>query len=202
MGKPVVALDIDDTLFDHFADIALWYNATFGTKLTLANNHPNKESDLQHWGVSTVEEAVRRVHAFYETPEFIGAQPYQSALRVLPLVSNYYDIVVVTARDIDILEQFTHQWLNEHFAGLYREVHFTGQYNLTGKMRTKQEVLRLIGANYLIDDSLVNCLQAVEMGATGLLFGDYPWNQTERIPDGVIRVQDWDAVEVYFESGI
>lgn len=199
MSKPVLALDIDDTLFDHFADIADWYNAKYGTYLTLANNHPRGDSELSAWKVSSIEEAVKRVHAFYETPQFINARPYREALRVLPRLSAIYDVVVVTARDIDILEEFTHKWLGEHLKGHYREVHFTGQYSLSGKTRTKQEVLESVGAEFLIDDSLPNCLEAVRAGAQGLLFGDYPWNSTTELPKGVTRVRDWTEVEAYFD---
>lgn len=198
MSKPVIALDIDDTLFDHFADIVIWYNAKYGTQLTLANNHPNGVEALKQWNVSSIEQAVVRVHDFYNTPEFINAQPYQQALHVVPLLAERFHMVVVTARDVEVLEEFTHQWLQEYFSGLYREVHFTGQYNLNGKTRTKREVLAQIGAKYLIDDSLKNCLEAVSIGATGLLFGEYPWNSAEEVPAGIMRVRDWHAVEEYF----
>lgn len=200
MTKPVIALDIDDTLFDHFADIVVWYNKQYGTQLTLANNHPRGVKALKEWDVDSVEQAVRRVHAFYETPEFVNARPYRGALKVLPRLAERFTIVIVTARDSDILETFTHQWLHEHLAGYYQEVHFTGQYNLRGKVRTKQEVLHAIGARYLIDDSLSNCLEAVAVGATGLLFGDYPWNSFRDVPETIVRVKDWHAVEAYFDG--
>lgn len=197
MSKPVLALDIDDTLFDHFADIVTWYNAHYGTQLTLANNHPRGEDELRDWCVSTVDQAVKRVHAFYDTPEFRNAQPYRDALRVVPSLALQYDIIIVTARDSDILEDFTHTWLEQHLSGHYKEVHFTGQYNLSGKSRTKKAVLSEINARYLLDDSLPNCLEAVESGAEGLLFGNYPWNETEVLPDGITRLRDWQEVERY-----
>lgn len=199
MSRPVIALDIDDTLFDHFADIVRWYNEVYGTGLTLANNHPRDDEALREWGVGSIEEAVRRVHAFYDTEEFKSARPYQEALRVLPHLAKQHDIVIVTARDSDILEEFTHQWLNEHLEGSYREVHFTGQYNLSGKNRTKKDVLLEIGAAYLIDDSLSNCIEATEAGAVGLLFGDYPWNASSALPRGIVRLKDWREIETYFD---
>lgn len=196
MGKPVIAIDIDDTLFEHFIELAAWHNARYGTELGLADNHPKGSEALLRWKAETIEEAVRRVHGFYDTVEFREATPHKEALSVIERMAGKYDIAFVTARDIEVLESFTHEWLERHLKGLYREVHFTAQYSLSGQSRTKLEVCREIGASILIDDSLENCIDMVNDGRIGLLFGDYPWNSSY---DGrlhnLIRVQDWSAVE-------
>lgn len=197
MKKPIIAIDIDDTLYEHFGALAQWYNKLYGTQLTLANNHPKGEGELEAWKVDSIEEAVRRVHGFYETVEHKEAVPYDEAVAVMPELAKKFQIVIVTARDT-ILEEFTHQWLKKHFAGLYDEVHFTSFYSLEGKSRSKQEVLEQVGASYLIDDSLPNCQAAIAAGAVAILFGDYPWNATEDVPAGATRCRNWNEIARYF----
>lgn len=196
--KPVIALDIDDTLLEHFSALADWYNGIYGTSLTLAHNHPRGEEALAAWKADTIDEAIRRVHNFYDTEAFSGAVPFSEASDIITRLSDRYDVVIVTARDT-LLEAATHSWLEQHFRGLYREVHFTSHYSLVGKSRTKNEVIEAIEASYLIDDSLENCLEATRIGAKSILFGDYPWNKADSLPASVTRCRNWQEVADYFD---
>ncbi len=53
-------------------------------------------------------------------------------------------------------------------------------------------------AQYLIDDLPYYIQAAASAGITGLLFGDYPWNQHFSSIQPVERVPNWQAVENYF----
>lgn len=194
MGLPVIALDIDDTVFGHSADLIDWYNQTYGTDL---KHEEYFTTDLSRWGVAIDEDAIRRVHAFYDTPTFREAKPFNDALIALERLSKKYQLVFVTARD-SLLEEFTHQWLKEHFRGLYTEVHFTARFSLEGKSRSKIDVCREIKAAYIIDDTLKTCTEAAAAGIHAVLFGDYPWNTAKTLPDDVVRCNSWNDVERYF----
>lgn len=196
MNKPVIAVDIDEVLLPHFEDLITWYNKTYGTFVKLADNGNH---DLKVWDTNTLEEAVKRVHSFYETSEFKSAKPFHEALGVLNTLSHKYDLVVVTARD-SIIEESTRLWLKEHFKDLIMQAHFTAFYSLEGKMRKKADVCLEIKAKYLIDDSLGNILGAAEVDVHGILFGDYPGNQIVELPPNVIRCKDWAAVLEYFNA--
>lgn len=196
MKKPIIAIDIDDTLFDHFRDLMKWYNRLYGTSLTMADHH---QSSTAAWGTDTVEEAVRRVHGFYDTPEFLLAKPFDEAVEVMTELSREYELVIVTGRDL-MLEEFTHEWLREHFSGLYKEVHLTAMYNLEGKTRLKVDLCQEIGAKYIIDDLLKTCLRTAEAGIKTILFGDYPWSKGEAGHPNLTRCADWQAVRRYFEN--
>jgi hypothetical protein len=37
-----------------------------------------------------------------------------------------------------------------------------------------------------------------EAGVDGLLFGNYPWNQSKELPSNVRRVANWAEVKEYF----
>jgi len=195
-NKPIIAVDIDEVLTPHFDELIKWYNRKYGTKLTLAHNHP---SDPKPWGTDKFEEAVKRVHGFYETPEFLDSPPYEEAITALRKLSNRFEIVVITARD-SIIERVTRDWLDKHFKDLVREAHFTARFSLEGKNRTKALVCLEIGAGYLIDDAPDNALEAAAQGVNVLLFGDYPWNDLKEMPEGITKVKDWQEVLEYFDA--
>jgi uncharacterized HAD superfamily protein len=194
--RSLIAIDIDDVLLPHFADLIAWHNRTYGTQLTLADNG---SEDLEKWGAESVEQAIRRVQAYFETEEFAQAQPFAEAREVLVRLAERYELVVITARDT-VVEALTRDWLERHFSAIFREAHFTAKYSLEGKRRHKADVLREIGAAYLIDDALENIYAAGEAGVQAVLFGNYPWNQADLLPDGVVRCVDWAAVEEYFDG--
>lgn len=198
MKKPIIAVDVDDTLVPHFQDLIDWYNQEYGTRVELADYRSGPEN-IYKWGTTDFETAIRQVTRFYDTPAFQDAKPHKQAVEVLEALSLSYDLIVVTARDT-IIEEATHQLLKEHFVGLFGQVHFTAFYSLEGKARTKGEVCREAGAAYLIDDTAENCIEAVEAGCKAILFGDYPWSNRVELPAGVIRCLDWPAVEEYFNG--
>jgi len=196
MSKPIIAVDIDEVLVPHFQDLIDWYNSQYGTRLTLHDIHA---SDTTNWGNASFEETVRRVHGFYETDSFKHVQPFAEAKPVLLVLSERYSLVIVTARDT-IIEKMTRDWLALHFQDFFGEAHFTAQYSLEGKGRSKAEVCKEINAAYLIDDDPKNILAACEQGVRGILFGDYPWSKSKKLPGGVTRCHDWAAVQEYFNG--
>jgi len=198
MSKPIIAVDVDDTLVPHFQDLIDWYNHRHGTNLDLLDYHSEAEH-IENWGTTSFEEAVRRVHQFYETPEFLNAKPHEQAVEVLQALSTRFDLVVVTARDT-VIEKATQQLLQEHFSDLFGQVHFTAMYSLEGKARTKAEVCVEIGAKYLIDDALTHCRAVAAVGVEAVLYGDYPWSEASELPPGVTRCLDWPAVQEYFDG--
>jgi len=194
--KLVIAVDIDDVLTPHFQGLIDWYNHKYGTKLTLAHNHP---TDPSPWGTDDITTAGKRVHAYLDTQEFLSSQPHEEAIRALRSLSNRYILVTITARDT-IIEKVTRDWLNEHFKELIRDAHFTAGYSLEGKLKSKAVIGLAINAQYLIDDSLAHCKEAAKAGIKALLYGDYPWNQAKELPEGVTRVKNWQEVLEYFNG--
>lgn len=195
-NKPTIAVDIDEVLMPHFQSLIDWYNPKYGTQLTLGHNHP---SDPRPWGTPDYSEAVKRVHGFFDTPNFLNSRPFKEAIGAINTLSKNYKMVVVTGRDT-IIEDVTMGWLDKHFGELFAEAHFTARYSLDGSSRTKTDVCVAAGADYLIEDTIQDATQAAKAGIKAILFGNYPWNKTNKLPEGVIRLKNWQEVLEYFEN--
>jgi len=196
MSKPVVAIDLDDVLTPHFEGLIQWYNAKYATNLTLEHNHP---TDPTPWGTESVKEAVKRVHGYFDTENFKNEQPFEEVTRVLDQLSKNFDLVVITGRD-HMIEDITSKWLKKHFPDIFNDVHFTAQYSLQGKSRSKKDVALSTNASYLIDDNLEAVIDANSVGIKGILFGNYPWNKSNKLPIGVVRCRDWLEVQGYLNN--
>ncbi|OGL36812.1 hypothetical protein A3E49_02105 [Candidatus Saccharibacteria bacterium RIFCSPHIGHO2_12_FULL_49_19] len=194
--KKTIAVDIDEVLMPHFQDLIDWYNKQYGTELTALDNHP---TDPRPWGTDSFEEAIRRVHRFFDTQTFKNSMPFSEAKQAVLELSRNYKMIVITARDT-ILERATKDWLDEHFKELFTATHFTARYNLEGEIQTKASVALANKTDYLIDDALDHCEDAAKVGIKALLFGEYPWNQSDKLPKGVVRVKNWQEVLDYFEG--
>ena len=196
MKKPIIAVDVDDVLVPHFQDLIDWYNHEYGTKLALTDQYSH---NLDVWDATSNEQAIRRVHRFFETPEFLQAKPYAEAVQAIHTLAVVYELAVITARDT-IIQSVTQDWLDKHFTDLFKAAHFTAQFSLEAKARSKVDVCSDIGAAFLIDDTFSTCAGVAEKGMIGLLFGDYPWNEGAALTERVVRVKDWAAVLEYFDA--
>lgn len=195
-AKKTIAVDIDEVLMPHFQDLVDWYNQNYGTKLTLANNHPK---NTEGWGTDSFDEAVRRVQKFLVSDTFKNSQPFEEAKAAVRHLAKNYRMVIITARE-DIVKETTYRWLKTHFEDIFEETHFTSAYSLQGKARHKADIAKEIGADYLIDDSTEHIEKALETGITALLFGEYPWQADKVVLKGVIRVKNWQEVLEYFDA--
>ena len=196
LKKPIIAVDVDDVLVPHFQDLIDWYNQEYGTKLALTDQYSH---NLAVWGATSNEQAIRRVHRFFDMPEFLDAEPFAEAVQAVRTLADNYELVVITARDT-IIQSVTQNWLDTHFTDLFKAAHFTAQFSLEGKARSKVDVCSDIGAAFLIDDTFSTCAGVAEKGMSGLLFGEYPWNESAELTERVIRVKDWAAILEYFNA--
>lgn len=200
MSVETIAVDVDDVLTNTAAAIVAFSNSTWGTSLAL-DDYDDHWAKM--WHVDT-EEALRRRAVMEGANLHAGMPGDPQAKEVLDRLSQKYRLVVVTSRWLAVKDQ-TINWINEHYSGVFDEIHFTGIWDakhggdVAGNM-TKTEILRQLGANMLIDDQLKHCLAAADAGISALLFGDYGWNRNVKLPNTVTRVKDWQAVEGYLSE--
>eukprot|EP00245_Coleochaete_scutata_P010577 TRINITY_DN3742_c0_g1_i1.p1 TRINITY_DN3742_c0_g1~~TRINITY_DN3742_c0_g1_i1.p1 ORF type:complete len:410 (+),score=60.99 TRINITY_DN3742_c0_g1_i1:138-1367(+) len=151
------------------------------------------------WGCSQ-EEANHRVHAFFGSKHFNqGIPPIPGAIQALLRLQTECHLVVVTSRQ-HVIRKPTLEWIDVHYPGIFKEVHFGNHYALEGVARPKSEICKSLGVEILIDDNPKYALECAEHGIEVLLFDwkdSYPWSKTDDGPVHplITRVQDWVEVE-------
>jgi len=198
MGKPIIAVDIDDVLAAEAAFIVAYSNKRWGHALAVTDYQEFWEAmwDVDH------EEAERRAVELHQ-PGIEGSyEPIQGARDALARLHQKFELVTVTSRR-ELVRSETLDWLKKHLGDVFSRVLFSGIWD-GGKRGahklTKTEILQSIGAQFLIDDQLKHCLSAAEAGINAVLFGDYPWNQSDSLAVRVARCSDWKAVLDYFDG--
>lgn len=199
MAKPIIAVDIDDVLAVSAAAWVAYSNKIWGHQLAVDDYD---EDWAKMWQVD-FEEGRRRAHHLHTTPGIIASFEHDAAAQeVLNKLAKQYELVITTSRN-SLLQNETIEWLDRHFNGVFSDVHFAGIYDTLhpdAPNRTKGDLIRKVGADYLIDDQPKHCFAVAEQGCTAVLFGSYSWNRDVALPAGVIRCLDWVAVGQYFDA--
>lgn len=202
MKKPTIAVDLDDVLGNENHAMMHFINKRHDLKQTTEDY--NITADYWGywyavWGVGE-EQGARWYAEFVEAKKSFEVilEPLPGAIRAINELKKSYNLTIITSRRADLVE-ITEHWLNNHFPSTFTGIHFLelrGGRHKISKARICQE----IGASYLIDDTAEQCTMAQQAGMQALLFGDYGWNRAAKLPKGVVRVPDWQAVSDYFEA--
>lgn len=199
MTKPIVAVDIDDVLSASAAGWVKFSNATWGTSLSVEDYD---EDWAKMWKVDH-QTAVKRATIIHDSVGMVSAFQHDAeAVVVLRQLVKKYELVITSSR-VQKHRLETIEWLNRHFDGIFSEIHLAGIFDELQEASvnlTKGDLIKRVGAQYLIDDQLKHCFAAVEHGAKAILFGDYSWNRSVTLPAGVARAKDWLAVQEYFDG--
>lgn len=195
MAKETIAIDVDEVLFPFLDEFIVHHNESYGTQV-------NRDQFIEYefhipLGLPR-EETIRRIYDFTYKSADVQVDPLPEARDSVEKLSKKFDLVVVTARHSSF-EEITTNWLEQHFPNYFKHVELIGYASIMEKHLTKAEVCLRLGATALIDDSLLHTTQAAEVGITGILHGDYKWNQTNKLPDGVVRCETWPKVLEYFD---
>jgi len=203
MSEQAIAVDIDDVLSATAEGFTAFSNERWGGK-HLAEDYT--EAWAEFWGIS-IEEALKRSDEYHNSNVISTFSHYKESVPVLRKLAEKYKLVVITSRK-RMLKELTDTWLEQHYSGIFSEVHYAGIWDADGEVRstehrlnqTKAELARELGAEYLIDDQPKHCLSAAAIGIKALLFGRHKVLNNLALPENVIRVADWHAVEEYFDA--
>lgn len=187
----VLAVDIDDVLFDFIGYFFDWHNQRYGTALTPSDMMEGKLWEV--WG-GTKAQAAERVPAFFQETDHLGMAPIPGAQACLQKLSEAYRLFVVSARD-PATSKITHAWIDKYFPGLFHQTSLGIANPMSDQnSMSKAEMCRQLGAQVLIEDQLVNAEVCAREGIRVLLFGNYSWNQADILPRGIQRVENWDQI--------
>lgn len=199
MKKQVIAVDIDDVLAASAEGWIEFSNQKWGTNLTIEDYD---EDWSKMWGVDRAEEKIRS-QAVYDAVIIRDFKHHDAALPVLQKLAKRYELVIATSR-VQAMHTETLEWLDKHYAGIFSGFHRSGLFDVLtpdSHKGTKAEMIKKIGADYLIDDQPKHCLAVAELGIETILFGDYSWNRDiGPLPPRVTRCHDWSAIERYFDE--
>jgi 5'(3')-deoxyribonucleotidase len=199
MSKQTIAVDVDDVLSASAPGFVDFSNKMWGTRLHVDDY---TEDWAMMWGMNQ-QGAIKRSEVMRDSNLVNTFRKLDEAEAVLRKLSKRFKLVITTSRGAP-LKEGTWAWLQEHFGGIFEEVHHTGFFDGQHEnptSLTKGELCRSIGADYLIDDQPKHCFAAAEVGIPALLFGDYKWNRDlQELPPGVTRVMTWQDIEDYFDG--
>lgn len=196
--KQVIAVDIDDVLAAESEFIIAYGNKQWGHELTLEDYQENWSA---MWDIS-LDELKRRSLELHRPGLQTSYRILDGAVEALQILKQNYQLVILTSRR-QVIKDETLAWLNDIFAGVFSEVHFTGFWDTIAEdshLMTKGELAKQIGADYLIDDQVKHCKAAAEAGIPALLFGDYAHGRDFDLPSGITRCKDWSEVLEYFNA--
>jgi uncharacterized HAD superfamily protein len=187
-----IAFDADDVLVDHTPAINEWHNREYGTNHTI-----DDYTQFELWGVwgCSREEAIGKVMLFMDSDDgrYMPAAPgAQDAVKYLGQLD---DLVVITGRREEFRES-TNELLKTHFSNAFNGIYLSNNYASNNKPDIRKwKIAKQHGADIIIEDKLIEAEECAEYGMLVLLM-DKPWNQTEELPDNIVRVQNWgEAIE-------
>lgn len=200
-AKPIIAIDIDDVLAANAKGFVEFSNKRWHTNLTVEDYHDHW---AQLWQVDN-QESARRHQELFDQKVVQSYEPLLDAGPVLNKLTKNYELIAVTARWKSISAE-TKDWLDQYFPGAINDISHMGvwdDFKLHSKHKlghTKTDLCLEIDAKYLIDDQPKHCIAAANAGIKSILFGDYAWNRSVKLPKGVIRAKTWTAVLEYFNA--
>lgn len=189
LSRLTIAIDCDDVIVATAPAIIDFYNARYGTQIDMKDFYSTDHTAV--WGAPDEQTAIRRVDEFLRSSEFQRLPPFREAIAAIQQLKARHDLHIVTGRS-DYLADATHAMLEQYFPATFRSVEFTNFF--TDKPRPKSQVCQDLGADLLIDDHLHHAEVVAACGIPVLLFGDYPWNQTDNLPATITRVSGWSDV--------
>jgi uncharacterized HAD superfamily protein len=197
-NKPIIAVDIDDVISSSALGFVEFSNKMWGTNLTVEDYD---EHWARLWKVDD-QETWKRSDILTNAKLPLSYSHIEGAGIAIERLSKNYKIVAATSRN-KTMQGMTIEWINKKYGDIFDEVHFAGLWDKDTDLDsmnklTKAELLKQIGADYLIDDQPKHCIAAAQVGIKAVLFGDYKWNRDVELVENMVKAKNWEDVLEYF----
>lgn len=199
--RPVIAIDIDDTIADSTESLRRLVNRRWGVSLTKedyripGNYRKYYEYVWSHHGLADkISYAELEEEMVIDQSHVTLMAGVEEAIHELQKTAN---LIFITARHVS-WEQATREWFRNVLAHDDIELYFSEGMSNVGA-RTKGELCKQLGATWLIDDNPTHLLTATEENIRAVLFGEYGWHIGEL--QGMAKCKDWSQVVEYFKYG-
>lgn len=186
--KKVIAVDIDEVLADFLTYFVYFHNLMYKTS--------KKREDFKnyhlHEGFQVDRDEMHIRYMEFKTFSLLERlKPIKGSKEgIKKLIDLGFTPHLLTARP-KVIEKETRKWLDIHFKGIDLPLHFARDER--DKFKKKSLVCKELGAKIIIEDHLENALDCSENGIKVFLI-DAPWNQTESLPENVVRVKSWKDI--------
>lgn len=193
--KKIIAVDIDEVTADFISYFIYFHNLMYKTTI----KRSEVDSYYLYEAFKTEKQEMRiRFEEFRALHLLERLEPAKGAIEgITKLIERGFEPHFVTARPRTILKE-TRIWVKKHLQGIKVPLHFT--HRSLGMPELKKSLIcKRIGAKILIDDHIENALDCAENGIVVYLL-DAPWNQTESLPENIIRVKSWKEIVNKLES--
>jgi len=186
-----IGVDLDNVLSQSMPALIEFHNKNYGTNQKLEDF---KTANFEEaWGGS-LEQAIQKIDKFHKTYGFKNLKPIEGAKEVLEKLKKNNELYIITARTDDIKKD-TEDWIELYFPNIFSKIYFTNQFSMGNKSIPKKKVCDDLGIDVFIEDNITNVLECTSPNRKVYLF-DYPWNQTNKLPEGVERVHSWKEIDI------
>lgn len=186
-----IGVDLDDTLTKTMAAIVDFHNNKYET--TLKTENLKNGATWKTWG-GTYEDDVKKIHEFHLSSYGQDIPAIEESKKILEKLKNENnELYIITARS-DYIKKDTEEWVEKNFPNIFSKIYFTNQFLNNETSTTKRKICDELGIDIFIEDNISYALDCAKPGRKIFLL-DYPWNQTDSLPEGVTRVKSWGDLD-------
>ena len=184
-----IGIDLDDTLGQSMKAFAAFSNDRYKTNLKIEDM---KVYDLEKIINLSKEGTIKRLNEFHDTFYGKKIEPFDGAVETLKKLKKNNELYIVTSRGND-MRGITEKWVGKNFPNIFIGIYFTNEFVYSNAKMTKKTVCNNFGIDILIEDNLGYAAGCMAPNRKILLF-DRPWNQTNKLPKGIVRVHSWKEI--------
>lgn len=186
--KKRIGIDIDDVICEFVKPYLEFHNKKFKTFFEFENLNSNFFwEDLGH----TRETIAEHFDDFQSNfTSLLDLPLVEDAITSINNLSKNNEIFIITARPEEIMFE-TEQFLRTFLPKVDFKLIHSGDVH--GKNKSKADICNDLNIDIMIEDGLSFCLNCARKGVKAFLF-DRPWNQSDELPQNVIRVKNWKEI--------
>ena len=195
MSKAIIAIDIDEVVADGTRSLCEQLNELNDSSISHSDVHSERSGydSFYERAFSRLGLSLGMSHLVSDMTADQSHMPLkQGALDALSKLSENYQLVALTARDLSWKEA-TLAWVSESLPGLFAQVIFSNEH---AAGHEKMDIAQAEGVTHLLDDRVEYLTSGDSSGVTPILFGDYGWHVD--VPADLERCLGWGDVLEYF----
>ena len=189
LSKPMIGVDVDEVLCPFVVQLCKFHNEYYNSELRPDHFFSYVFREIPEYGAKDEPQSKEILTQFFQSKYFADMPVILNAYDTLHGMKEDFNFSVITSRRNE-LETMTREWIDEYFPDIFDEQLFGNHFN-DGASLTKTEMCQQINARIAIDDNLKYCQELSKSLDLVILYGDYPWNKMDNLPDNVIRCNDW-----------